>query len=258
MTWRVEQGDCLELLRGLPNASVDAVVTDPPYCSGGFREADKRSSKGLISDEGLQRHGWFASDNMGTAGLVWLLRSVAVQAHRLLVDGGSLLVFCDWRMLNNLAPALESAGLKRQGLVIWDKGAVGLGAGFRSQHECVLHFVKGVGRFHDASVGNVIRCPRPSNDREHPAEKPVDLMRALVRVVCRKGGTVLDPFCGSGSTGVATVMERSDFIGFERESCFVDIARSRVGASAAACVPSEVAVLGRASQSELGIFEVPV
>ncbi len=62
----------------------------------------------------------------------------------------------------------------------------------------------------------------------HPTVKPVDLMRWLVRLVTRKGGLVLDPFCGSGSTGVACGAEGMRFVGIERERAYVEIAQRRL------------------------------
>ena len=80
------QGDCLEVIRDLPDGCVDAVVTDPPYCSGGYLEAQKNTpAQGLrgatVTAEGFH---WFAGDNMSTGGLVWLLRGLMVEARRLL------------------------------------------------------------------------------------------------------------------------------------------------------------------------------
>ncbi|HQN09749.1 MAG TPA: site-specific DNA-methyltransferase, partial [Thermoanaerobaculia bacterium] len=68
---------------------------------------------------------------------------------------------------------------------------------------------------------------RPARNH-HPTVKPTDLMRWLCRLVTPPGGTVLDPFCGSGSTGVAANAEGFDFIGIEREADYVEIARRRI------------------------------
>ena len=62
----------------------------------------------------------------------------------------------------------------------------------------------------------------------HPTVKPTDLMRYLVRLVTQRGGMVLDPFMGSGSTGKACVLEGMDFIGIEREQEYVEIAKARI------------------------------
>lgn len=229
-TGRIIQGDCLTVMRSLPDGCIDAVITDPPYCSGGFNETGKKAAAGQgLRSETIHDVGWFVNDNMTTAGLVWLLRSMMVEAERLMKEGTSALVFTDWRMVPHLAPALESSGLRYQNMIVWDKGAPGLGTGFRPTHEVILHFVKGTGAFYDMTVGNVIRCPRvTAAKKRHQTEKPVSLLEALVRVTCPEGGTVLDPFCGSGSTGEACANTRRRFIGIERSEVFVREATARL------------------------------
>ena len=166
---------------------------------------------------------------MGTAGLAMLLRLVTFEAVRVVKPTGSLLFFCDWRMVPSLAPAIESAGVRYQGLIVWDKGVMGLGRGFRAQHELILHFTLGSPVYHDLGTSNVLRAARVSaKAREHQTEKPVDLLRRLVRVVAPLGGTILDPFAGSGSTGVACLAEERNFIGFERDPQHVETSARRI------------------------------
>ena len=232
--WEVITGDCLEVMRGMDAGSVDAVVTDPPYSSGGFTETAKRQAKGQgLRSETLRDVGWFINDNMGSAGAVWLMRSVAVESARLLKSGGSLCVFTDWRMVSHLLPAMESSGLRAQNLIVWDKGSPGLGVGFRPQHELILHFVKGVGIFHTLDGRNVISSKRiHSLERKHQTEKPTRLMAELIRVVSPPHGVVLDPFTGSGSTGCAAVNLLRRFIGIEIDPGYTDIARARIAKAA--------------------------
>jgi len=200
--------------RTLPTARLSAFVSDPPYCSGGFTETARRKARGQgLRSETVREDGWFEGDNMGTAGLVWLLRAVAFEAHRALVDGGSLLMFCDHRQIANLSPAIESSGLRYTNLIVWNKGTPGLGMGFRAQHECILHFTKGSMSAHATDVGNVILCDRMTREeRTHQTEKPVPLLRDLIRVVAPRDGIVADPFLGSGST-----LEGVRGIGCERD-----------------------------------------
>ncbi|MDB4884558.1 MAG: site-specific DNA-methyltransferase [Gemmatimonadetes bacterium] len=223
-------GDCIDVLHTLDSCSVDAVVTDPPYCSGGFSESARRMAKGQgLRSETIRDQGWFTSDNMGTAGMVWMMRAVALEAYRVLRDGSSLVLFTDWRQVANLGPVVESSGFRWTNMVVWDKGSAGLGSGFRAQHELALHFTKGSAAYHDRSTGNVIRCSRQSHtSREHQTQTPIDLMARLIRVVCPVGGVVLDPFAGSGSTGVAALLEGRGFLGIEREAAYVEIARRRL------------------------------
>ena len=61
-------GDCIEVMRSMPNESVEAVITDPPYCSGGFSESGKKSAVGQgLRSETIKEVGWFVNDNMSTA-----------------------------------------------------------------------------------------------------------------------------------------------------------------------------------------------
>lgn len=239
--WHVAEGDALDLVRALPDASVDAIITDPPYCSGAVGEAQRQRADGQgLRSETRRRLGWFVGDDMGTAGLVWLLRALAFEAARVLKPGGSLLVFCDWRMVPNLAPALESGGLRWVNLIAWDKGAMGLGAGFRAQHELALHYTRGVGAFHDATHGNVLRVPRVhTSERVHQTEKPVGLIRQMVPVVAPPQGIVVDPFCGSGAFGEAALLEGRRYIGCDRDADNVATACGRCDGAAGGFASSD-------------------
>jgi site-specific DNA-methyltransferase (adenine-specific) len=224
-------GDALEVMETI--GEVDAIVTDPPYCSGSVSEASRTSAKGQgLRSENIAKLGWFVGDNMGTAGLASLLRSMAFRGLKILNPEGSMLVFCDWRMVPNLAPTIESAGLRFQNLVIWDKGMMGLGMGFRAQHEIILHYTAGSPKYHNLGTSNVIKTARvTANDREHQTQKPAELMATLLNVVCPPGGTVLDPFMGSASTGVAAVGVGMTFVGIERDASHFDTACRRIEAA---------------------------
>jgi DNA modification methylase len=234
--FQIIQNDALHGLTDLPTASADCVVTDPPYCSGGIGEAQRVAAKGQgLRSENLSRFGWFVGDNMTTTGLACLLRAVAVESVRVVKPSGSLLIFCDWRMLHTLVPAIESAGVRYQGLVVWDKGHFGMGNGFRCQHELIMHFTCGKPEYYDKATGNVLRDSRVSaSEREHQTQKPTDLLRSLIRVASPRGGVVIDPFCGSGSTGVAAIEEGRAFVGIERDEAYSLIAERRL-TEAVAC-----------------------
>lgn len=240
MSVEVRLGDCLAHMATLPDASIDAVVMDPPYCSGAKTEAERSAStsQGVRSNR-REDVAWFTGDNMGTSGIAFLLRAVAFESVRVMRPTGSLLCFMDWRQVPNLVPAIESAGLRYQNLIVWDKGSAAMGNGFRATHELCAHFTNGEFRAYNATPGNVLRHARvPSDDRGHFAQKPVALLRDMISVVCPPGGTVLDPFAGSGSTLVAAASLGMSAIGFERDRGYVEIARRRVAEDGGGLFPA--------------------
>lgn len=230
MRERVQIGDCIEEMRRIPAASVDCVLTDPPFSSGTRREAAKGIRKSM--NRGTEDAEWFGSDSLTTNGFLFLLRACAIEWRRVLKPGGHVLCFIDWRMASWCADAIESADLRRAGLIVWDKTYFGMGSCFRNQHEFIWHFTNGVGSPPlRRDVGNVIRC-KPIRKGRHPTEKPVELLETLLSVVCPEGGAVLDPFAGSGSTGVAASRLGMRFIGIEREAGHAEVAQARIASDA--------------------------
>ncbi|MBB4268077.1 site-specific DNA-methyltransferase (adenine-specific) [Roseospira visakhapatnamensis] len=184
----VAQADALAALASLPPESLHGVITDPPYCAGGATEAARQGSRGMT--QGGAAAGWFGGDAMTTWGLCWLLRTVALAAGRALVPGGSLAVFCDWRMAPGLGPALESAGYRWRGQVIWDKLSQGQGnTGIRPRHEVILWLTQpGPTVRGPRTIGNVIPAKRvPPHRRHHPTEKPRDLLAPLIEALVPEG-----------------------------------------------------------------------
>jgi site-specific DNA-methyltransferase (adenine-specific) len=219
-------GDCLEALSGLPEDSVHAVVTDPPYASGARTEASKSSSGAMV--RGVR---WASrpieNDQMTTTGFVWLIREACYAVRPALVDGGNLLAFIDWRQWPNLVGAIESTNMRVNGMVVWDKQSYGLGNGFRAQHELICHASKGVPTITSRSVGNVLGAKRVPND-DHPSPKPVSLMETLLGVVTERGQVVVDPFAGSGATLLAARNAGRRAIGVEIEERYCEVIAARL------------------------------
>jgi DNA modification methylase len=228
----IYHGDALELLPSI-ETSVDAVLTDPPYASGSRLEAHKSSSGAMLrANTERAANTRFGErpielDQMTTTGFVWLMRAVANDCRHLLPDGGSFLSFIDWRQWPNLVGALETCNYRVQGMVVWDKGSMGLGNGFRGQHELICHASKGVPVVHDRGCGNVLKAGRV-DPVDHPSPKPVGLLTRLIEVVTPPGGLVLDPFMGSGSVARAAADSGRRCIGIEVEERYCEIAANRL------------------------------
>lgn len=221
-------GDCLEVMAAMEDGSIGAVLTDPPYSSGGRRENARSLRKSMLRSE--EDDDWIRGDAMSTQGFIWLMRQCGLQWRRILIPGGHALAFIDWRMAPNLAAALESADLRQHPVLVWDKQAFGMGAIFRNQHEFIVHMSAGNPIDPQRkNVGNVLRFPAVHvSQRVHDCEKPVPLLHTLLSVVTPPGATVLDPYAGSGSVLVAAKNLGLPAIGIDSDERCCEQAARRV------------------------------
>lgn len=224
-------GDALRVLTTLTDASVDAVLTDPPYSSGGqsmsARQADpaqkyqqsgtKRQYPPMLGDNKDQRS-WILWSTL------WL--SECWRAAR---EGFPLMVFTDWRQLPALTDAVQAAGWAWRGIVAWDKRSARPQIGrFRQQCEYVLFASKG--RFAAptrACLSGVYAYTVNSAQKVHLTSKPVKLIMDLLAVT-KPGAIVLDPFMGGGSVGEGCVRTGRKYIGIELSSDYYAISRERL------------------------------
>lgn len=229
---RVVHGEALGLLRELPDQSVDAWVTDPPYSSGGQHRGDRASSKGnrkYLGAEGAEALPDFEGDTRDQRGyLVWSSLWLA-EAWRTLRPGGAVVVACDWRQLPVTSDALQVAGFVWRGIVPWLKPGSRPQVGrFTASGEYFVWGSRGSMPSEGECLDGFHVIPSPK-DREHPTEKPIELMRSLVRIA-PVGGIVGDPFAGSGTTLVAAITEGRRAWGAELSSDYAAIADRRVRA----------------------------
>ena len=211
-------GDCLDVMQGIPDGSVDMVMTDPPY---GMNFQSNWSKNG-------PRHKKIEGDS--AADFRWLQ-----DAFRLLKpDGGGLISFCDWNTSHRWREEIERAGFVIKSQVIWDRLHHGMGdlkGAFAPQHDIVWYATKGRRIFVNGRPKSVMRHKRPSpaDDHGHPTCKPVALMEELIRATDDgSGSVVLDPFLGSGTTGVAAANTGRRFIGIERDPDYFTVAQARI------------------------------
>lgn len=190
------------IARLLDGAKVDLMLGDPPYCSGGFQEAGKKS--GSIGTRGNET---IENDTLSTRGYMALMKGVFNCANV-----GVAYIFTDWRMWINLFDVVESSGYGVRNMIVWDKGTPGMGRGWRSQHELIMAAMKVTQPFDPKKAqGNVIQVKRTGNIN-HPTEKPIELMTKILEVN-DLAKTNIDPFAGSG-----VVMAASENVGMKNYS----------------------------------------
>ena len=229
-------GDCLAVLRTIPDGSVTAVVTDPPYSSGGMVRGDRMQStrQKYQSSDALNEFACFSGDNRDQRGFAYWCALWLSECRRIVQPGGMLCVFSDWRQLPTVTDLVQAGGWVWRGIVPWDKVVARPQPGrFRAQAEYMIWSTNGPREMQqedDAVYGDgVIRVRTPPTaDRVHSTQKPVELLRKVIEVACPVGGTVLDPFAGSGSTGVACVQNARSFIGIELDEHYAEVARQRL------------------------------
>ena len=190
-------GDCTDAAvveRVMGGEKEAFMLTDPPYCSGGFQESGR--SSGSVGTDAV--HKKIASDTLSTRGYIALMKTMLNTSGVL-----ACYIFTDWRMWVNLFDAVESCGFGVRQMIVWDKGTPGMGYGWRAQHELILFALKTTVVFdkHGKAFGNVIQAQRTGNEL-HTTQKPVELIECVLQAM-KSFDVVYDPFSGSGTTLIA-------------------------------------------------------
>lgn len=223
-------GDALEVLPKLH--SIDGLITDPPYSSGGAFRGDRAADarvKYISTGSNNRLLPNFSGDTRDQRGFHFWAALWASAARMVSRDGAVACVFADWRQLPISTDYLQAGGWTWRGIAPWAKATSRPQMGrFGAQCEYVvwgsngaMPSERGVGclpGFFDHSYPTA---------REHVTEKPEGLMTEIVELVV-PGGVVLDPFMGSGTTGAAAVRSGRRFIGVELEPEYFDVACARI------------------------------
>jgi modification methylase len=224
----------------LPPASVDLIFTSPPYnlgvsSGGGFpKKRPGKWSGGELSD-GYASH----SDAMAAEHYVAWQKDVLCACWRLLSDTGAIFYNHKPRVQNGLlvTPLDLNPGLPVRQIIIWKRdGGINFSPSFYlPSHEWIVIFAKPAFRLRDKQASGAKDVWEVSQDRDnaHPAPFPAALPRIAISTTSAK--TVLDPFMGSGSTGVASVEGERDFIGIELDRGYFDLAQARIDATVRQC-----------------------
>lgn len=223
---RVLCEDSVAYLAGLPDGAVDCVITDPPYAEK--THAGARTSRG--SDRAGVKLVSFAS--VDDDAFLTLCRQAVRVAKRWVV------MTCDWRH----AAVAEVAGLPVVRLGVWVKPdampqLTGDRPGTGWEAVLILHR-PGKKRWNRGGHHGVWTCPVERNN-DHPTQKPVRLLRSWIRDFTDPDEHVLDPYAGSGTTGVAAFLEGRRATLVEHDPRYAAVARRRVAALSAGLFPAD-------------------
>lgn len=239
----VVHGNAMDYLEGDHGLKFDAVISDPPYASGGgtLAERQKATSEKYTLTKRSCPYPDFLGDGMDQRAWVRMMRQVLEAARLRCAPGAVLALFIDWRQYAALTDAAQWAGWLLRGAAVWDKMTSRPQKGrFRQQAEFILWGSNGPlpsdrnvpclpGVFREVNV--------PPGKRMHQTQKPIEVMRQVVQL-CSPGGMILDPFCGSGSTLEAARLEGYSAVGVEASPQIAKTAADRL------CVAVERAAIG--------------
>ncbi|MDY0410631.1 DNA-methyltransferase [Virgibacillus soli] len=227
--------DCIEVMTSIEENSVDLILTDPPYNLGNFmRDRDTNLKK--MRDNFFGSAGW---DDLSFEEWEESMDRFFEESVRVLKHGGSMIVFMAIIKVESIIKIAERYGLYYKTTGIWHKlnpMPRNMNLHFVNSTETWIYFTykKKTGTFNNDGkmIHDFIETAVASNGErrfgKHPTQKPVKLMEFFVNVLSNENDTILDPFMGSGSTGVAAIKNDRNFIGVELNEKYYNIARQRI------------------------------
>ncbi len=210
--------DAVDWLRTLDDNSVDLVITDPPYES--LEKHRKIGTTTRLKHSKASSNNWF--EIFPDARFPELLAEV----YRVLQKHRHFYLFCNSETMFVVKPLAEDAGFKFWKPLVWDKRKIGMGYHYRARYEFILFFEKGKRKLNNLGTPDILEVDRVW--RGYPTEKPVGVSEILVRQSTQPGETVIDPFMGSGSAGLASVKLGRNFLGNDLRAEATQIARDRL------------------------------
>jgi site-specific DNA-methyltransferase (adenine-specific) len=217
-TCQINKGDAIDWLRDLQDASVDLIITDPPYESLEKHRAIGTTTR--LKHSKASSNDWFEIFPNARFGELF------VELFRVLRKNRHFYLFCDQETMFVAKPIAEDVGFRFWKPLIWDKQKIGMGYHYRSRYELVLFFEKGKRKLNDLSVPDVLQVPRVYGG--YPAEKPVAVSEILIKQSTELGEMIIDPFMGSGSVGVAASNLSRHFMGNDLCDEAVKVSRNRL------------------------------
>ena len=205
---RIFLGDCIEVLKTVPGNHVDFVLTDPPYLVG-YKDRTGRSIKNDIESD-------------------WL-KPAFREVFRVLKPDSLCVSFYGWTKTDLFFDAWKAAGFRIVGHITFPKRYSSSTRLMRYSHENAYLLAKGSPQAPAHPIGDVIDWTYSGN-KLHPTQKPLSVLTPLIETFCPRGGIVLDPFAGSGSTLIAARSLGRRYLGIELDPQYHDLASKRMQA----------------------------
>lgn len=233
--YTLECGDCIDSMSKIPNAKIDLILTDPPYNLGLFMK-NRDTNLGALRKNHFVASSW---DNDEQIQWEKHMNRFFKESSRLLSKGGSLIVFMAIIKVETLIRIAQENGFYYKTTGIWHKTNPmprNMNLHFINSTESWVYFVHGTktGKFNNngKAIHDYIETSVINNGEKrlgtHPTQKPVKLMEHFINLLTDKRDIVLDPFMGSGSTGVAALNLDRQFYGIEISEEYFKVANTRI------------------------------
>jgi site-specific DNA-methyltransferase (adenine-specific) len=217
---KLYHGDCLEIMRSIPDRSVDLCLTDPPYkvITGGTTKGFSHKTGNIFKSSGgnlFEHHSLDIS--------LW-----AKEIFNKLKDDTHAYFFCNSLNMQNYLVCLSAVGFKLHNILVWKKNNKVTSRQYMKNCEYIIFCRKGKAKtIRYPSTPTVLEIDN-IRKKTHPTEKPVDLVKILMGNSSCDNHVVLDPFMGTGSAGVAAKDLNRKFIGIEKDEKYFNIAKDRI------------------------------
>lgn len=203
---KVTHGDCVKFLRQLPDACADMILTDPPYL---VRYKD-RTGRSVVNDDNTR----------------WMFPAFS-EMFRVLKPNSYCVSYYGWSKADRFLSVWRECGFYPIGHFVWVKRYGSCVRHSRMMHEQAYLLAKGNPLPPKHPPADVLPW-RYTGNRLHPTQKPVDSLRSLIESYSKPNSLILDPFAGSGSTGIAALLCRRRCLLIEKESAHFETARKRL------------------------------
>ncbi len=217
MSYKLYQGDCLQIMDEIATNSVDLIVTDPPYLMNYRSNRRKKTDRfdKIMNDK----------DNYN------LIQEYFQKCNRIMKDNTAIYSFCSWHNIDFFKHEFEKY-FKLKNILIWNKNNHGTGdlkGSYAPKYEFILFGHKGRTLLRGKRIPDVIDCDKiPSKKLTHPTEKPQELLEIFIEQSSDKGDIIFDGFMGTGSCGIAAVNLDRSFIGIELNANYFEVAQNRI------------------------------
>ena len=215
---KIYNEDCLEGMKDIPDSSIYLIVTDPPYLinykTGNRKDKEHRFNKVILNDDNED-----------------LIKGYIKECYRILKDDTAMYMFCSAAKVDFFKTELEKY-FAMKNMIIWEKDHFTLGDlenTFGRKYEIVFLVNKGIKKFNGKRLGDVWKFKRVLGDKQvHQNQKPIELIEQCIEKHSDENDIIFDGFMGSGTTAVAAMNTNRQYIGFELDEYYYNVAMKRL------------------------------